>query len=168
MTEVRIKEAIGVLKRYGYSTRLELSEGVNNDICDGISVSDFFDMKDLAVTALERQKAMAIHWCDDICPSCGYGGWSDNHLQGHEEYCCNCGQKLEWVGVKEEGITMGTQEIKPCPFCGEQVGLRYSLGRALIGCSNKKCKIQPSTWLLVKTDKVSELVKIWNKRYLDE
>lgn len=63
---------------------------------------------------------------------------------------------------------MSVQEIKPCPFCGGRADIRYSINRALIECTNRKCKIQPSTWLHVETDSVDKLVKIWNTRKLKE
>ena len=50
-------------------------------------------------------------------------------------------------------------------------GVRFewnSFDKALIECTNTKCKIQPSTWLRVKTDSVNKLVKIWNTRKLEE
>ncbi|WWT40300.1 hypothetical protein [Staphylococcus phage PT1-4] len=46
--------------------------------------------------------------------------------------------------------------------------MRYSLDKALIECTNTKCKIQPSTWLRVETDSVDKLVKIWNTRNYEE
>ena len=58
--------------------------------------------------------------------------------------------------------------IKPCPFCGGRADMRYSFDKALIECTNTKCKIQPSTWLRVKTDSVNKLVKIWNTRNYEE
>lgn len=63
---------------------------------------------------------------------------------------------------------MSIQEIKPCPFCGGRADLRYSINRALIECTNRKCKIQPSTWLRVDIDSVDKLVKIWNTRKYKE
>ena len=63
---------------------------------------------------------------------------------------------------------MNVQEIKPCPFCGSHADLRYSMNRALIECTNRKCKIKPSTWLHVETDSVDKLVKIWNTRKFEE
>ncbi|QPT00862.1 hypothetical protein I6G41_03315 [Staphylococcus equorum] len=42
--------------------------------------------------------------------------------------------------------------------------MRYSFDKALIECTNTKCKLQPSTWLYVKTDSVNKLVNIWNSR----
>ena len=58
--------------------------------------------------------------------------------------------------------------IKPCPFCGGRADMRYSFDKALIECTNTKCKIQPSTWLRVETDSVDKLVKIWNTRNYEE
>lgn len=54
--------------------------------------------------------------------------------------------------------------LKPCLFCGGRADLRYAINRALIECTNTKCKLQPSTWLHVDTDSVDKLVKIWNGR----
>lgn len=58
--------------------------------------------------------------------------------------------------------------IKPRPFCGGRADIRYYFDKALIECTNTKCKIQPSTWLRVKTDSVDKLVKMWNTRKLEE
>ena len=58
--------------------------------------------------------------------------------------------------------------LKPCPFCGGRADLRYSINRALIECTNRKCKLQPSTWLHVDTDSVDKLVSIWNTRKYKE
>ena len=58
--------------------------------------------------------------------------------------------------------------LKPCPFCGGRADMRYSIDKALIECTNTKCKIQPSTWLVVETDSVSKLIKIWNTRNNEE
>jgi len=63
---------------------------------------------------------------------------------------------------------MSVQDIKPCPFCGGRADLRYSINRTSIECTNRKCKIQPSTWLHVETDSVDKLVKIWNTRKYKE
>ena len=57
-----------------------------------------------------------------------------------------------------------TEDLKPCPFCGGRADLRYTINKALIECTNTKCKLQPSTWLHVDTDSVGRLVKIWNQR----
>lgn len=55
-------------------------------------------------------------------------------------------------------------EIEPCPFCGKDAGMRYVINRAVIECNNRKCPVQPSTWLFVDTDSVSKLVESWNTR----
>lgn len=55
MTEVNIKKAINILNAYEYSTKLELSEGVSNDITSHITVADFMEMKAIAIEALENQ-----------------------------------------------------------------------------------------------------------------
>ena len=58
--------------------------------------------------------------------------------------------------------------LKHCPFCGGHADLRYTINRALIECTNTKCKLQPSTWLHVDTDSVDKLVNIWNQRKYEE
>lgn len=58
--------------------------------------------------------------------------------------------------------------LKPCPFCGGRADMRYAINKALIECTNTKCKIQPSTWLCVETDSVNKLVNIWNTRKYEE
>ena len=59
---------------------------------------------------------------------------------------------------------MDYKDIKPCPFCGKSAKLNYTLGKAHISCFNPDCKIQPSTWLSVRTNRIDKLVKIWNER----
>lgn len=59
---------------------------------------------------------------------------------------------------------MNVREIKPCPFCGGIADIRYSINTLVIECTNRKCKIQPSTWLHVNSDSAEKLIKIWNKR----
>ncbi|WP_204206468.1 Lar family restriction alleviation protein [Mammaliicoccus sciuri] len=58
--------------------------------------------------------------------------------------------------------------LKPCPFCGGRADLRYCINKALVECTNKKCKLRPSTWLRVDTDSVDKLVNIWNQRKYEE
>ena len=58
--------------------------------------------------------------------------------------------------------------LKPCPFCGGRADLRYSINKALVECTNKKCKLRPSTWLHLDTDSVDKLVDIWNQRKYEE
>jgi hypothetical protein len=55
-------------------------------------------------------------------------------------------------------------DIEPCPFCGQQAKLNYTLGKAYIECVNPDCKIAPSTWLRVNEDKISKLIAVWNRR----
>ena len=59
---------------------------------------------------------------------------------------------------------MNILKIKPCPFCGSLPSIRYSFDTLLIECTNKKCKLQPSTWSHVDSDSAEKLIKIWNKR----
>ena len=59
---------------------------------------------------------------------------------------------------------MNSLKIKPCPFCGGLPDIRYSFDTLLIECTNKKCKLQPSTFMYVHTNNAEKLIKIWNKR----
>ncbi|HDC9808320.1 Lar family restriction alleviation protein [Staphylococcus aureus] len=59
---------------------------------------------------------------------------------------------------------MSSPKIKPYPFCGGLADIRYSFDTLLIECTNKNCKLQPSTWSHVHTNNAEKLIKIWNKR----
>ncbi|HBG3041972.1 TPA: Lar family restriction alleviation protein [Staphylococcus aureus] len=59
---------------------------------------------------------------------------------------------------------MSSPKIKLCPFCGGLADIRYSFDTLLIECTNKNCKLQPSTWSHVHTNNAEKLIKIWNKR----
>ncbi|HDC5287070.1 TPA: Lar family restriction alleviation protein [Staphylococcus aureus] len=59
---------------------------------------------------------------------------------------------------------MSSPKIKPRPFCGGLADIRYSFDTLLIECTNKNCKLQPSTWSHVHTNNAEKLIKIWNKR----
>lgn len=63
---------------------------------------------------------------------------------------------------------MSSPKFKPCPFCGGLPDIRYSFNTLLIECTNKNCKIQPSTWMHVHSDSAEKLIKIWNKRKFKE
>ncbi|MFD2704662.1 Lar family restriction alleviation protein [Salibacterium lacus] len=59
-------------------------------------------------------------------------------------------------------------QLKPCPFCGKTPIMKWSLDKPIIECANRKCDIQPSTFLHVSTDNARKLASIWNKRKEDE
>lgn len=63
---------------------------------------------------------------------------------------------------------MSSPKIKPCPFCGGRADIRYSFHTLLIECTNRKCKLQPSTWMHVNSDSAEKLIKIWNTRKFKE
>ena len=98
---MNIHEAIEILNRYDYSTRLELSEGLKNRICDSITVDEFFKMKELATKSMQKQvpeKPYYLQYGAD--PK--IGNW--NHgmaciCQYKEKHCSNCGKKLDWSDV---------------------------------------------------------------------
>ena len=52
---------------------------------------------------------------------------------------------------------MSSPKFKPCPFCGGLPDIRYSFNTLLIECTNKNCKIQPSTWMHVHTNNAKNL-----------
>lgn len=54
--------------------------------------------------------------------------------------------------------------LKKCPFCGSGPVIRYTHGKALIECDNKKCGTRPSTWFYIETDSIKKLVTAWNRR----
>ena len=73
------------------------------------------------------------------------------------------------INKEERPVVKDTVKfLKPCPFCGGRADLRYSINKALVECTNKKCKLRPSTWLYVDTDSVDKLVNIWNERKYEE
>ncbi|HDK7948401.1 TPA: hypothetical protein PT632_000816 [Staphylococcus aureus] len=53
---------------------------------------------------------------------------------------------------------MSSPKIKPCPFCGGLADIRYSFDTLLIECTNKNCKLQPSTWSHVHTNNAEKLI----------
>ena len=73
------------------------------------------------------------------------------------------------INKEERPVVKDTVKfLKPCPFCGGRADLRYYINKALVECTNKKCKLRPSTWLYVDTDSVDKLVNIWNERKYEE
>lgn len=52
---------------------------------------------------------------------------------------------------------------KPCPFCKKTPVVRETFGQLVMGCVNKKCKINPCTWLVGgKIYDVRKLIEFWN------
>lgn len=92
-----IQEAIRVLNLYDYSTKLELSEGVRNKVCDTVTYDSFQEMKELAILSLRKQSPVGVvsvvgegAYKVASCFNCGFG--VDNRFA----YCYKCGQKLKW------------------------------------------------------------------------
>lgn len=59
-----------------------------------------------------------------------------------------------------------SEQIKPCPWCGNKAMLRYIDGEKklwYIRCSStsKNCPVIPCTWV---TDSEEEAIKDWNTR----
>lgn len=54
----KYKEAKEILEKYDYSTKLELSEGIRNNVTDDITVEQFFMMKKTCIELLDK----AIDW----------------------------------------------------------------------------------------------------------
>lgn len=59
---------------------------------------------------------------------------------------------------------MGSEELKPCPFCGSAAVLSDSDGESFASCINKNCEADGG---LVFGDR-EEAVKRWNRRVHDD
>ena len=97
---IQPEEAIEILKKYEYSTKLELSEGIRNRVCKDVTVDDFMNMKTVAMRSLEKDVAKEPlpvnervgEYYNYICPNDECGKFVDEEL-----HCCDkCGQKLKW------------------------------------------------------------------------
>lgn len=58
------------------------------------------------------------------------------------------------------------EQLKGCPFCGKDARVSEVFGTVYIGCVNKKCKIQPSTWLRDQSNDFNKVFKDWNERLI--
>ena len=54
----KYKGAKETLEKYDYSTKLELSEGIRNNITSGITVEQFFMMKETCIELLDKATPM--------------------------------------------------------------------------------------------------------------
>ena len=55
-------------------------------------------------------------------------------------------------------------ELKPCPFCGGEAIIRFSLGNEYISPIHKACCIiEPNTWL-ISSKPIKVQIKAWNRR----
>ena len=52
--ENKYKEVKETLEKYDYSTKLELSEGIRNNITSDITVEQFFMMKETCIELLDK------------------------------------------------------------------------------------------------------------------
>lgn len=62
------------------------------------SIGETEDYTEVAINALEKQIPKKPDFTEDkefaLCPCCNGNGLADK-----QEYCDNCGQKLDWSGV---------------------------------------------------------------------
>ena len=95
----KYKEAKETLEKYDYSTKLELSEGIRNNITSGITVEQFFMMKKTCIELLDKAKPKKAR-ADSVgcyCGNCAYRlGDNNGWTQATVKYCGNCGHKIEW------------------------------------------------------------------------
>ena len=74
-------------------------------------------------------------------------------------------------------MTDKERELKGCPFCGGRGHKRTieidkdpfkkdseKIKKRCIECRNKKCRIKPSTWLFVSSEKWEDVISAWNAR----
>jgi len=92
----KYQEAKRIMKLYDYSTRLELSEEINNNVLDNLSVKDFMYMKEIVLELLDRAIPKKPEQEDDdfYCPNCKLLTESSYFIK--ESYCTHCGQALDW------------------------------------------------------------------------
>lgn len=59
-------------------------------------------------------------------------------------------------------------QLKPCPFCGSRPLLSDTFGKLSASCVNRRCGVQPTTWLTVKeTTDLRVVARAWNTRRAD-
>lgn len=99
----KYQEAKEILEKYDYSTKLELSEGIRNNITSGITVEQFFMMKKTCIELLDKATPMKpisrilklFRGQCLACPNCK----SSLRMEAYHinpKYCWNCGQHLDW------------------------------------------------------------------------
>jgi hypothetical protein len=105
---MKIKEAIDILQDY-YDSQMSFNEII------GEKEDEFTEALGIAVCALKTKdgkKPINIKLFDNKiekaqCPSCGYnfpdiGGICESCFECEQpEYCCECGQKIDWTGLKK-------------------------------------------------------------------
>ena len=99
----KYQEVKETLEKYDYSTKLELSEGIRNNITSDITVEQFFVMKETCIELLDKATPKGAtftsvgDWRDGSegfvveCPECKFD------FERRTKYCSNCGQKLDWT-----------------------------------------------------------------------
>jgi len=59
----------------------------------------------------------------------------------------------------------GEDKILNCPFCGKEPDTRITFSVPIISCINKKCPINPCTWLGSNENSCAKVaIKRWNTR----
>ncbi len=90
---MEIKEAIERLKEY-HDNSVIFSETVGEE-------KDYFAVAlEIAISALEKQVEKRPYPDDDdsilACPYCGSGEYLHNPDENENQYCGQCGQKIDW------------------------------------------------------------------------
>ncbi len=94
----RYKEAKETLEKYDYSTKLELSEGIRNNITSGITVEQFFMMKETCIELLDKATPNKVTMQEFGKYIINYDGQCKcgEFLTRSDKYCHDCGQELDW------------------------------------------------------------------------
>lgn len=115
----KYQEAKEILEKYDYSTKLELSEGIRNNITSGITVEQFFMMKKTCIELLDKATPketvfdLENYMFYGLCPSCKSQKVADYEYDIVYNNCSYCGQKLSWdnhEGVNNKAIDWSNED----------------------------------------------------------
>ena len=86
-------------------TTKELAKDLKEHIGCGIEVPLYDEELEVVVEALEKQVAKKLVVWDNgtqHCPNCEH---DLTYISSEDEYCCRCGQKLDWSVEDEQKAT---------------------------------------------------------------
>ena len=95
----KYQKAKEILEKYDYSTKLELSEGIKNNVTSGITVEQFFMMKKTCIELLDKEIPLIPNRQYEVDWGMGNAGECSNckNLVNYQNnYCDKCGKKLDW------------------------------------------------------------------------